>query len=652
MGIRSSANLDPSSTIIRVLIDMYVDIGDHISLQYGGSEAHKKVTSDASIHGPIGKHKELLTSIRRYYSNAFTDRLKQDAMNLLLGYYIPYRHTIPLWELESDYYLHNLHVKAGKGTMYSMRTYQRAFGVEWDGDSESQADRDKISSPIALRRAKLAKLRQQSGDPRESRDNIHGVDSWRIDRVRRRLKSQNDSLSVWWKSAIQAHIKQRMWMQLGEGPHESLLPPRFERIYQPNKLAQFDRFFARSWATPVRRSHSAQHRQGIDENDTLDYRRVISDHALPKDNKKTEENDSPKDKTLLDFFSTNGYEPAHEPSLKRFISHHSNSESSTNKQTTRLFLGRIGEMETPCEEYLRYTSPPSDRSRSPFREEKIAEFKKCLYVNSMHSDDVEGIRKLGESAHLGRTLCSGPYRGLDQCESAVEVTTVIQEQFNALHSNPRSVDGGGMRLVDLELKRRGYHTAGVREAVARGWEKTKVAEAQYAEIVNKPKVACRRSDLTTAASLSLYASFFDDSTALSALNLTYICGERQTRPKSGESDGVNKNEASRKHEQNNFVSKASRLGVCIKSYADIAKEKAPPLFNFERSGEVQSGFEQINEDLFARKDNKFMVFNGAGMDSWNGTEPITKVATLTDDPFSLRDVSTSSQSDKLRSKAE
>lgn len=26
------------------------------------------------------KHKELLTSIRRYYSNAFTDRLKQDAM--------------------------------------------------------------------------------------------------------------------------------------------------------------------------------------------------------------------------------------------------------------------------------------------------------------------------------------------------------------------------------------------------------------------------------------------------------------------------------------------------------------------------------------------------------------------------------------------
>ena len=58
MGIRSSAKLDPSSTIIRVLIDMYVEIGDHIALQYGGSEAHKKVSAErteSSVPGPIGK---------------------------------------------------------------------------------------------------------------------------------------------------------------------------------------------------------------------------------------------------------------------------------------------------------------------------------------------------------------------------------------------------------------------------------------------------------------------------------------------------------------------------------------------------------------------------------------------------------------------
>lgn len=76
----------------------YVEIGDQIALQYGGSEAHKKVASGATstIPGPMGKvsetlipglidvklcfhlifqfcsynqHKELLTSIRRYVSS-------------------------------------------------------------------------------------------------------------------------------------------------------------------------------------------------------------------------------------------------------------------------------------------------------------------------------------------------------------------------------------------------------------------------------------------------------------------------------------------------------------------------------------------------------------------------------------------------------
>ena len=57
MGIRSQSKLDPSSNIVRVLIDMYVDIGDSIALQYGGSEAHKKVTAGHAESNimPIGK---------------------------------------------------------------------------------------------------------------------------------------------------------------------------------------------------------------------------------------------------------------------------------------------------------------------------------------------------------------------------------------------------------------------------------------------------------------------------------------------------------------------------------------------------------------------------------------------------------------------
>jgi hypothetical protein len=38
----------------------------------------------------------------------------------------------------------------------------------------------------------------------------------------------------------------------GAETEDSLLPPRYERLYQPEKMAQFDRFFARGWATPLR----------------------------------------------------------------------------------------------------------------------------------------------------------------------------------------------------------------------------------------------------------------------------------------------------------------------------------------------------------------------------------------------------------------
>jgi hypothetical protein len=33
--------------------------------------------------------------------------VKQDAMNVFLGFYIPQEMTVPLWDLDSDYYLHN-----------------------------------------------------------------------------------------------------------------------------------------------------------------------------------------------------------------------------------------------------------------------------------------------------------------------------------------------------------------------------------------------------------------------------------------------------------------------------------------------------------------------------------------------------------------
>lgn len=80
-------------------------MGDEISLQYGGSLAHH-----SNLNGKKGFFKnalpELWTSVKRHWANNFSDASKQGAINLYLGMYVPYKNTIPLWNLENDTSLH------------------------------------------------------------------------------------------------------------------------------------------------------------------------------------------------------------------------------------------------------------------------------------------------------------------------------------------------------------------------------------------------------------------------------------------------------------------------------------------------------------------------------------------------------------------
>mmetsp|Transcript_40203 Transcript_40203/g.60922 ORF Transcript_40203/g.60922 Transcript_40203/m.60922 type:complete len:380 (+) Transcript_40203:167-1306(+) len=354
MGIRSSAKLDPSSNIVRMLIDMYVKIGDHIALQYGGSEAHKKVATagtQSNNPGPMGKHKELLTSIRRYYSNSFTDRLKQDGMNLFLGYYIPSHHSVPLWEMENDYYLHNFHVKAGRGYLQSMKSYQRMFGLEWSDDEEDEEAAQERDSAVSAANSAATPKEGRVVQSRRCSDLAEGT--WRIDRVRKRCNAQNEALSVWWRVAIQSYIQQRMWMQLGRSPVESLLPPRFERLYQPDKLVQFDKFFARSWATPMRLSHSAQHsRSSEDDPENTSIHRTnsslspVGTKLTPfRDDDGDMKSDLPQGKddcsdsddsapTVRGYIYEHGFKPKGAPSLTQFLKPHEISYMSNESKTT------------------------------------------------------------------------------------------------------------------------------------------------------------------------------------------------------------------------------------------------------------------------------------------------------------------------------
>ena len=65
----------------------------------------------------------------------------------------------------------------------------------------------------------------------------------------------------------------------------------------------------------------------------------------------------------------------------------------------------------------------------------------------------------------------------------------------------------------------------------------------------------------------------------------------------------------------------------------MAEKKSPSLFSKEARRSIPEGFEQINDDMFARRDNRFVVFNGTGLDTWrkDSKEPRTKTHGLEDD---------------------
>lgn len=231
--------------------------------------------------------------------------------------------------------------------------------------------------------------------------------------------------------------------------------------------------------------------------------------------------------------------------------------------------------------------------------------------------------KLAESAHIGRKICCGPYKGLRQDTSAIEVATVVQEQFNAYEKmRNRGELREGIALMDSELKRRGLYTEGVKGAISSGWNRRVRAEKHYSESFLEPSQRSTRSALSTTNSLQLYSSFYPHEKEMTTTDLAFIVGDQaelpQTKTKPGHVDLGNR--------PSTFVMRAKRFGVPITSHSELIDSRNQPLFQFDQRKEVPAGFEMINEDFFARKDNKFMVFNGAGVDSWRGTEPVTKIS--------------------------
>uniref|UniRef100_A0A8C8DJY6 FIG4 phosphoinositide 5-phosphatase n=1 Tax=Oryzias sinensis TaxID=183150 RepID=A0A8C8DJY6_9TELE len=106
LGMIDKPKLQFDTDCVRLFEELYEDHGDTLSLQYGGSQLVHRVKTYRKI-APWTQHsKDIMQTLSRYYSNAFSDADRQDAINLFLQVYQPSEGKAHLWELPTDFYLH------------------------------------------------------------------------------------------------------------------------------------------------------------------------------------------------------------------------------------------------------------------------------------------------------------------------------------------------------------------------------------------------------------------------------------------------------------------------------------------------------------------------------------------------------------------
>lgn len=111
----NDAFLEYDSLISNLYTNLYQEHGNTIALQYGSSHLVNTISTyrkDLKLKNGWRREssnnlRDLMESFKRYYNNSFYDAGRQEAINIFLGIW-QYNPNEPLiWDLKTDYYLHN-----------------------------------------------------------------------------------------------------------------------------------------------------------------------------------------------------------------------------------------------------------------------------------------------------------------------------------------------------------------------------------------------------------------------------------------------------------------------------------------------------------------------------------------------------------------
>ena len=109
-GVDSKEPENENEEIYGVLTEIYKNMGNVLSNQYAGSEAHKQTIKDdrSKVNKIMGKFPEMFNTFKRYFNNSFNDANKQCRINLFLGKYQIKEYQPYIWEIENDSDLHRV----------------------------------------------------------------------------------------------------------------------------------------------------------------------------------------------------------------------------------------------------------------------------------------------------------------------------------------------------------------------------------------------------------------------------------------------------------------------------------------------------------------------------------------------------------------
>ncbi|AMD21092.1 HEL189Cp [Eremothecium sinecaudum] len=138
LGIIDNTYLEYDSDIVDILTELFHDHGDTIALQYGGSHLVNTMETYRKINQWRSHSRDMVESIKRFYSNSFVDAQRQEAINLFLGHYVYQEGQPMLWDMNTDFYLHN---------MYNIGEPKRSYSHWWN-DFHIKSIREIIKTEI------------------------------------------------------------------------------------------------------------------------------------------------------------------------------------------------------------------------------------------------------------------------------------------------------------------------------------------------------------------------------------------------------------------------------------------------------------------------------------------------------------------------